>query len=351
MPLTPEEQQELAQLHQKYGTPPEQPSKGLTPEEQQEFDQLHQKYGQSAQSSPIDNLKKLLSYNPSHEEEMKAVQHPITGMDDPAYQLAGLVSPNNAIVGAGKALKSGGDILMQKAIGLGRRIPGFGEALANEGLIGTKGMMAGQAEKGLTSAGKQIGDLASKIPGSVSQDQVANKVAELANSKMTSTGFIRPEDQAAVDKILSRAQDFAKSEPLTGAELAERRAVAGRSAREAGAYKTNPSSQLKSKIASAEQTGYSQALKDAYGKAFPGQTNALADADKSYSTLSTAKDILNKPENISGIWNGLSQYIPSSLMESIGGRAAIGAGKTVQKTPIGTVPLTLQQLLTPKDQE
>lgn len=50
MPLTPEEQQELAQLHAKYAP---QQSGGLTPSEQAELAQLHQKYGGQSDSGSM----------------------------------------------------------------------------------------------------------------------------------------------------------------------------------------------------------------------------------------------------------------------------------------------------------
>lgn len=272
----------------------------------------------------------------------------VTGMDDPAIQVAGLFSSGGiGVPGLSGLLRKGGDVLMQKSIGATKAIPGFGEQLAAQGLMGTKAGMAGQAARGIESSGQEIGNLAQQIPGQISQDPIANRVANIANQKMTSSGFARPEEAGAVNKVLSRAQDFAKSEPLTGAEMAERRALAGRSAREAGAYKTQPSQQLKAKIASAEQQGYSEALKNAYRGAFPENPEALANADKKYSVLRQAQESLDKPEAISGFRNSLAQYIPTSLLESIGGRTALGTEKVLRTAPLGA-PRTLEDLLNPQ---
>ncbi len=297
-----------------------------------------------------EGFRKVAHYEPSEQEISDAMHHPVTGMEDPVYQAAGLVSPGGiSVTGLGKMLRKGGDVLMQKALGATKVIPGLGEQFAKQGLIGTKSAMAGQTARGLEKSGQTISELAQKIPSKISLDPAANKIAALADTKMTSSGFIRPEDQPVVNKVLSKAQELAQSEPVSGAELAERRAIAGRSAREAGAYRTNPSSQLKSKVAQAEQAGYSEALKKAYSNAFPGAPEALADADKQYSVLSQADQLLNKPQSIGSLKDFLTSYTPSSLIESTAGRSAIGAGKMSQQAPIGAIPLSLQQLLKPRD--
>ncbi len=301
-------------------------------------------------ASLAEGFRKVANYEPSEQEISDAMHHPVTGMEDPAYQAVGLVSPGSInITGLGKMLRKGGDTLMQKAMGATKMIPGLGEQFAQQGLIGTKAAMTGQTARGLEQSGQAIGELAQKIPSKISLDPAANKVAALADTKMTASGFVRPEDQSVVNRVLSKAQELAQSEPVSGAELAERRAIAGRSAREAGAYRTNPNFQLKSSVAKAEQAGYSEALKKAYSESFPGAPEALADADKKYSVLSKADQLLNKPESIGGLKDFLTHYTPSSLIESTAGRAAIGAGEISQKAPIGAIPLSLQQLLKPRD--
>lgn len=249
----------------------------------------------------------------------------------------------------GKMLRSGGDSLMQKAVGMAKGVPGLGEQLAEQGLIGTKSVMRGQAERGLASSGGNISDLASQIPNPIPQDAVANKLGEIAQSRMTPSGFVRPEEAPVVNKVLSKAQDFAQAEPISGAEMASRRVLSGKAAREAGAYKTMPNQAMKSKVASAEQAGYSDALKKAYRDAFPGNPEALADADKQYSVLSQARDAMDKPESLGSLKELLGQYIPTSLMESTTGRASIGAGKVIQSSPKTIAPLTLQNMLKPRD--
>lgn len=288
--------------------------------------------------------KGISEYTP---EQLNNIQTSYDMGSSPVQMAAGQGLMGMLGKGAGKV----GDYLMKAAVGAGKEAPGFGQVLAKNGLIGTKSMMAGQTEAGLQRAGQSIGDLSAKIPGTISQDPVANQIAELTNGRMSPSGFVRPEDKSVVDKILSKAQDFATAEPITGAEMASRRAIAGKAAREAGAYRTVPSQALKSNLASSEQSGYSKALKGAYNKAFPGD-NALADADQSYSTLAKTKDYLDKPKSdlIDAVKNAtlkgtLSSFIPTTFLQSVGGRAAIGAGNALQTKTAAQVPLTLEQLL------
>jgi hypothetical protein len=244
-----------------------------------------------------------------------------------------------------------GDFLMKSSIGAAKEAPGFGKALADQGLIGTKSMMAKQAEQGLQTSGQAIGDLASKIPGTISQAPVADQIGSLAGKRMTTSGIIPPEDVKDVGQILGKAREVSQSAPVSGSDMAELRAMAGRRARQMGAYRQVPSAQLKSQLAGAEQAGRSQALKDAYSSAFPGD-ESLANADKTYSTLATAKGYLSKPESDlidavkkSSVTGQLYNLIPDSLLQSVGGRAAIGTSNLMSKPAAAQIPLTLEQLL------
>lgn len=296
----------------------------------------------------------IKAFNPPESVYMEAAKHPITGMEDPVYQAAGLVAPTAPFAGLGSLFRKGGDALMQKAAGASKLIPGLGERMAQAGMVGTKAGMAKQAATGLNTSGQAISDLASKIPGTISQDSVANQLAEIANSKMTPSGFVRPEDAPVVNRVLSKAQDLAKAEPITGTEMAARRAQAGKAAREAGAYRSQPSQQLKAQLASREQAGYSKALKDAYGSAFPNQPNLLGQADQNYSTYKQASDLLNKPESVSGLSDLMSQITPTTLAGSVAGRASIGIGKglqSVKPTPIYSSEELLRNFMSKKNDE
>lgn len=62
----------------------------------------------AAASQIADNTKAAWNYNPSDEQKMEAAKHPVTGMEDPAYQYGvGFLSPTNPVKGLASMLKSG----------------------------------------------------------------------------------------------------------------------------------------------------------------------------------------------------------------------------------------------------
>lgn len=326
-------------------------------------------------------LKSFMEYNPSHEQMMEAAKHPVTGMEDPGFQAIGLLSPTSGAASLmellGKGPRKLGDTLMQKAVGLKKYIPGLGENLANEGLIGTRGMLQNQVTKGLASRGQEIGDLAKSIPGEISNQAVADKIGDLAGRRMTSGGIIPPEESKNIGQILGKAREVLQSPPMSGEAQAEMRAIAGRRARELGAYRTNPSAALKSQLAGAEQAGRSEALKQAYSSAFPEAPNALAEADQAYGALSKAQSGLSQAPSISpyssaaklaapalgGLAGGYEGGTPGAILGTVGGaalaspaaqsalaRMLIPAGKAIQSPTAATMlqssPAALYDLLT-----
>lgn len=292
---------------------------------------------QQAAAPQYKNITDQFRNDPNLDTVRRTVEGVQSGSVGPGVQAA-----EAAMSPISNGVRKLGDFLMQRGMGASRIVPGLGEKFAQEGMVGTKNMLAKQAGLGLERSGNKISELASKIPEPVSQDMVANKIAEVGGSKMTPSGFVRPEDEAFVNRTMSKAQDFAKAEPLPASEMASRRAIAGKAAREAGAYKTQPSQQLRAQMASAEQSGYSQALKDAYAKSFPGEANPLAEADQSYSTFKQAQSLLDKPEAVGSIRGFADQFVPSTLMETLAGRAAIGVGK---HAPLKAGPAGLTGLL------
>lgn len=331
---------------------PDKPASGFVPDSTPQ--NIDGDYQNKSLAEKIHEFPKLLD-QVTPEMLSQAAKHPVTGMEDPAYSMGvGMVVPSNPLAGLGSMLRKGGDVLMQKAVGATRYVPGVGEQLANAGFMGTKAGMTADAVKKMQQAGEQIGQLASQIPGKIPQEPVANEIANLVykpgsrSALMTESGYVRPEEQRVVDKLLGKAQDFSSSEPLSGTEMAARRAQAGRAAREAKAYAPTPSTSVKAQLAAAEQAGYSRALKEAYSSAFPGATNPMADADQLYSTSSNAYGMLTRPESMGTATNFASQLIPTKLIESVAGRSLIGAGKAAQRVPRTAPVSALEQMLKPK---
>lgn len=331
MPLSPEQIQELQEL--------------------EELEQLEQKFGQPQAEQPAPTA----GYSPKQLED-PTLQSMMTGM----FGMGGVSNTARAAAPGlaqviGKPFGKAGDYLMQKAAGMKKFIPGIGKTMANEGMVGTKGMLRNQTAKALTKHGQNISTQAAKIPGLIDNGPVADKVGSLAERRILSTGDIPVEESKAVGQILGKARELAQSPAVSGQTQAELRAMAGRRAREMGAYKTLPSAAIKSQLASAEQAGRSEALKKAYGSAFPDQPNLLAQSDDAYSALSKVQEGLKNQEPLS-TFNVATKLIPAaigtaagglpgamvggamstSVGQSLAGRGLIGLEKLIGKSgPIG----------------
>ncbi len=253
-----------------------------------------------------------------------------------------------AIGAAARGVGKAGDYLMQKAVGMKKYIPGVGETLADEGIIGTKNMMADQVEKALESRGSEIGELSKGI-SEVSTDTPAQAVFNRAQKLILPDGSIRPENLEEYNQLKQLADRITESGgeagTATGEMAAAQRASAGKLAKKAGAYRlTNPSEGMKAGMYGSEQGGWSQALKDKGGE-------AMAEADRSYGALSHADRALSVPESIPHSFGGLlHKTIPGTpLAASLLGRGSLAAGDAGQA--IGSIaPNTiraLQALLTP----
>lgn len=120
---------------------------------------------------------------------------------------------------AGKGLAKAGDYAMQKAVGAKEYISGLGNRMADEGLIGTKGMMRKQIENKLPLRER---DLTAAIQ-SMQQKPISNAAAEAA-LRTKASGYmpkIGPEgpmpiptpDAPFVNSALTRAEEAATQRP------------------------------------------------------------------------------------------------------------------------------------------
>ncbi len=223
---------------------------------------------------------------------------------------------------------------MQRAVGMKKYIPGLGKDLAKEGLMGTRNQMADQVATKMAERGAQIGELSSSLKD-VPTDTASQHILGRANKLVQSDGFIDPADQAKYQSFQDLADKVSErggpEGAVSGKIAAESRAGAGVRAREAGAYRDNPAETMKARGASAEQQGWSQALKDTYAKQNPGQPNKLAEADRSYSTLAKA----NKPLAAE---QSMAQTPYSTKIMSI-------PGSSLGSSTLGRGALTLEELL------
>jgi hypothetical protein len=248
----------------------------------------------------------------------------------------------SAAFGAGSAaaqagLAKSGDYLMQKAVGMKKYIPGVGEKLADEGLIGTKGMMAKQAQRGMNRAGQTMEDAVQGMSGSVDSSQIADEMGQLASPHITRNGNISPEDAEKVAQIMGASRDVAQRGQVSPGEAWDYSKAAGKRS-----YRgDDPLLSARAELGQAEQAGTSKQLKKLSPEFEKG-------AD-SYSALAKAHRGLTKPESITDVVKGsignalvggglgyaaggrtgaiAGALAGTSAGRSAGGRAAIGASK------------------------
>lgn len=247
--------------------------------------------------------------------------------------LAATGTANFKLPGVDKAA----DYLMQKAVGLKKYIPGVGTEGIKEGLIGTKGMMAKQAGRGMERLGGQMEAEAAKIPA-VAAKQGLSVADDALKALQTQGGYTPQEGALLLKKMGGKASQLSAEPALTGTEQLARRKLAGQMAREAGAYKINPSQAVKSKLLKTEQAVRSQALKQA--------NPAFQAIDKSYAGLAALKDAATKkPDLLSDMTTKSLRYIlaPSAVSYATGDPKA-GAAAAMLASPAGMS--SLARLLT-----
>lgn len=326
-----------------------------------------QKLGASAPplgpNSTPESLKEFLKYStgkPSSYQPTKIEQDTqrmaLEAGTGGLQQMAG-EGLGSVVKAVGSGLGKVGDFAMQKAVGLKRIVPGVGQTLADEGVMGTKGMMRSQVEKAMEAKGQQIGELAKSSPA-IDTRPVAERLGGKAASLMDSEGSVLPDNQTAYRKYLEAATGASNEGSISGEVAATRRTQYGKIARDAGRYRDNPGQGIKAQLAGEQQAGYSQALKEANPDIVP--------VDKAYGNLSTANQAMARPESITPlslagkslpalIGGGVAGLpgaaagaaLSTPLAQSVIGRSLIGLGKGVNATlPAAKLaPATLQELL------
>ena len=239
----------------------------------------------------------------------------------------------------GKPLTKAGDYLMQKAVGMRRYLPGVGETLADQGVIGTQNMMRNQIEKAMETTGQKLGSLAKSVPEMSTRD-VAETIGEKAAKLIGPDGKIMPENVTEFNHLIGKAGEISSENAISGETAAFRRMQQGRIAKNAGRYRESPAQGLKAQSSGAQQAGYSQALKNA--------SPQIADLDTTYGNLAAADAAAARPETISNA-NLIGKFVPTSLAQSAAGRALIGTSNSAQ-TGSKYFPM-LYKMLTGKDQE
>lgn len=229
-----------------------------------------------------------------------------------------------AMTGAGKVLGKAGDVAMQMGVGRNKYTPGVGTELANQGLVGTRGMMKNQTTARLGEVGQEMGQVASEIPQVIDARKIGTEMGEELTSPLTGGGSIKPSSRDT--GTVQQYQDFANDVASRGMETGEQ-ALARRRAGGASAYSQKTMDPKLSPIAQSsklEQQKYSQALKEADPR--------MAPLDESYAALAKSRHALSgeAPLTGSGVILGSAGKYGGALPLSVAGQAGVKSGKLAE---------------------
>lgn len=315
MPLSQQEQQELKELRRleelekKYGGGAPS-SSGITasaPTAADKINQLIYNFKQKA-SAPVSVGGQSVSF-PSPED----VGHGMASAGLGGAKWAGMLKPG---------LEKSADLAMRSAVGgLGK--PGLGNILAKEGLWGTRGRMASQAEQKLPAIEGELQDqIADKMGQSVDSVGIAKALADKAKQYRTSSGYVPASQQGAVAEIEGRAADVASRGLKSPLEALELKRIAGRE----GYSASGPRSGLSKELARIEGEGYREGLE----KIDPGITANLTREE----AMMGAKQGLGEEANIGAAIKSLftGHPVKAAMQASpIGPLVASTAGHAMQK--------------------
>jgi hypothetical protein len=232
-------------------------------------------------------------------------------------------------LGLSKLLGKTGDVSMQAAVGRKKYTPGVGTALADEGVWGTKGMMADQVKNKLSDAGEALSSSASEIPGSpIDSAEIAQSIWEKASKPKLSGVGIKPSraDLPELNQMAGYIEDIASRGKLSGEGAAGYSRAAGD---RAYGLRDVAGASTPKQLAKLEQIEFSNALKNA------DKTGKYAKEASRYAALKKAEKGLIEEVSIPKSAMGLASLpftaLPfASAIPSTIGQAASKASKKTQ---------------------
>lgn len=247
------------------------------------------------------------------------------------------------LAAAGKFAGKLGDVGMQIATGRKKYTPGVGTELADQGLVGTRGMMLDQTNAGLTdSAEKMLKAAQSASPinaRAIGQDVYNTASRPIATDAMGRPMTLSDRDRPALQQML----DFTDDIKSRGSESAEQ-ALGRRRAAGSSAYSMKSGDPKQSQVAQLsklEQQKYSQALKDS------DPSGELAKADTSYAALKRAQRGLSEEPSLTGL--GFASRPVSALGGALPVSAASQAGVKGGRLAEFLAPMARQAAVGGKD--
>lgn len=306
----------------------------LTPEEQEELNHLEKELGQERRPN-LDQVREDLLGPKARADRMELNKGAVDAAAS-SFMPEGTANPLSWLASKTGLNKIPGK-LMSSAVGLKKYIPGVGESLMDQGVIGTKGMMAEQVgtKLGEQEAAKQA--LLKDLPGTVDSQEVADSVKQLSDRYQTPGGIIPRVVKPEFQKVRGAVVDIANRGPVSAPEAGKLASIAGN----LGYRGDKPVQKLEGIIGQREHAGYREGIEKLYSQANPGQPNEVANTYQKLSSLIKAKRGLAAPETS-------AVSIPSrlGLGSLIGGlpgaTAAYGsrvAGKVAARAPMDEAAL------------
>lgn len=249
---------------------------------------------------------------------------------------------SGGLAAGGEAIGSGSskvaDWLMQKASGMKKYIPGVGTRLVDQGLAGTKSMMANQVDEALPEAEKKVQGIVKGIPENIEPHSLKDAIMRQGDRFKLSTGEVPSNVKPYMDKVRHTAESFSD---LTGGKMSAEDLLRIKRQGDWLGYSAsgNPATSLEADMGRAQADEARNLLSGLSGGA---SKEALADEQ----ALLLAKKGLNKPESIhSGIGSqAIFGKVPGeSLFGSVGAQALQKGVSPAAKTAAN--PLALQGLL------
>lgn len=312
------------------------PDSPLTPQEEAELSAriAKSKSPEATQFQEDFKSNPEVAETPYGKGEQQGMEHPAT---DPTELAIMMMNPgallSKGLIGAAEktGLAQIPGRLMASAVGT-KYAPKVGSELVSEGLVGTRGMLQNQVEKGLATHGAKLESAVSQIPGKIESAPVSQKVAEVANKFKTPGGTVPANFEPEVQKVVTAASDIAGRGAVEPSEALALKRLGGK----AGWSRDKPLSSLEALIGRAESGGYGSELEGAYGKAFPEAPNAVSSANSRLSALIKANSSMAKQAPPNVLADIGESAIKGGIAGVVGGKVpgvAVGLGSMVAKSP------------------
>lgn len=322
MPLTPAEEQELAQLQQSDA------SKGLKSFLNPALNaQMTDRIKMGANPN-LQGPRMSLDPTPEEAEQGKEALNAAAG----SFVPEGSINPVSWLINKSPLGKIP-DKMMQAAVGMKKYVPGVGDTLINEGVWGTKSGMQEQIASKLQKEVANREAVLGSMSGRIDSGQISSKVAQMSN-KFSVDGVVPEAVRPQVGVIQKAAADIGSRGQVSPRQAGKFAQISG----EIGYQGDKPVERLAGQVARTENSGYRQALSDQYANEFGDSVPNKV--DETYGKLAAfikGKQGLSKAQPLNIVQPGVKDLALGGIGAVLGGApgSAIGyAASKAAQTPL-----------------